>query len=121
MKFYSALIKKDETGSVEDAVMLYDGFSWQAFIFGGLWFLYHKMWREFALILLLNLLIFHIPALSDFDKIMLEIAFNVIIAVNANYWLELRLQKKRGYKFSGMVGAANSVDAKLRLLQNSVI
>lgn len=77
------------------------------------------MWHEAALVFLINFLILHLPSLSNVDKVVLEIALYFIIAINANRWLEDDLQKKRGYKFSGMVGAASPLDAKLRFFEKS--
>jgi hypothetical protein len=117
MKFYSVLVKKSDD-ELQDAVTLHDGFSFNAFLFGALWFLYHKMWYEFALISVINIAIFHLPGLVDFDQLLLSAALYLIVAFNANSWFENHLQKKCGYKFLGMVGAANPLDAKLRFFQN---
>ena len=99
MKIYNALIKKNKEGKIEDVILLKEGFSFFAFLFSGLWFLYHKMWSEFLAILLVNFLIAYMENFSPaIDKILLEISFIFLVALNANYWLCEHL-KKKDYNF----------------------
>jgi hypothetical protein len=117
MKTYSALIKKNNKGEVEDLVLLKEGFSWRAFIFNGLWFLYHKMWKEIIALILINFAFaLFTKVFSDSDKILLEIAFIFVVALNANYWLCDHL-KKKGYEFVGLAFGSDVLSAKLDLLQ----
>ncbi len=118
MKPYSALVKKNRKGEVEDLVLLKEGFSWQAFIFSGLWFLYHKMWKEIIALILINAaLILFTKVFSNSDKILLEIAFIFIIALNANYWLCDHLKKKK-YEFVGIAFGDDVLSAKFNLLRD---
>jgi len=118
MKNYSALIKKNSNGEVEDLVLLKEGFSWRAFIFSGFWFFYHKMWKEFLVLLLINFAFFFLAKISsDFDKIILEIFYVFLVALNATYWLEDHLRKK-GYEFVGVAFGNDALSAKYELLRN---
>ncbi len=118
MKIYNALIKKTSEGKIEDIVLLKEGFSFSAFFFSGFWFLYHKMWKEFFVLAVINILfIFFAKISSDFDKASLEIAFLFIIALNANYWLCEHL-KNKNYEFIGLVFGDNESSAKLRFIKN---
>lgn len=118
MKIYNALIKKNKEGKIEDVILLKEGFSFFAFLFSGLWFLYHKMWSEFLAILLVNFLIAYMgnffPAI---DKVLLEISLIFLIALNANYWLCEHL-KKKDYNFVGLVFGRDQTHARLRFLKN---
>lgn len=116
MKIYNALIKKSREGKIEDVVVLKEGFSFPAFFFSGLWFLYHRMWHEFFVLLLIILLFGSSNSLlSGFDKGFLQFAFFLIIALNANYWRCEHL-KKNGYEFVGLVFGTDLDNAKLRFV-----
>ena len=118
MKLYNALIKKNKEGKIEDVILLKEGFSFFAFLFSGLWFLYHKMWKELFALILINITFAFLGKISsDFNKIFLEISFLFIIALNANYWLCDHL-KKKGYQLVGMVFGENITNAKIRFIKN---
>lgn len=119
MKLYNILIKKDSAKKIEDVVLIKEGFSWLAFFFSGLWFLYHKMWKEFLVIIAINIAFFFLGKLiSDFDKVLFESAFVFVIALNANYWLCEHLKKKH-YEAAGLILGHNHVEAKLHFFQGS--
>lgn len=118
MKFYSALKKENSDGGLEDVVVLCDGFSYSAFFFSILWFLYHKMWYESVVIVLVNLVITGLPIFSSFEVVCMQIALSFIVGFNANEWLEAHLKKKKNYKFLGFVGGNDSVDAGIRAFEN---
>lgn len=116
MKLYSVLIKKNPAEKIEDVVLLKDGFSWLAFFFSGLWFLYFRMWKEVLVLIVVNVAFaFFAKISSGFDRALLEIAFIFMVALNANYWRAESL-KKRGYEFAGLVFGANQIDAKLHFV-----
>ncbi len=118
MKTYNALIKKNNKGEVEDLVLLSEGLSCKAFVFSGLWFLYHKMWKEVVALMLINFaLVSFTKIFSDLDKTLLEIAFLFVVALNANYWLCDHL-KKKGYEFIGMAFGEDALSAKINLLRD---
>src|SRR4051812_36267366 len=102
MKIYNALIKKNSKGKITDLILLKEGFSYAAFFFNGLWFLYHKMWREFLAVLLVNWALASPHFLPEFDQIFLLIAFVFITSFNANYWLVEHL-KKQNYELVDLV------------------
>ena len=54
MKLYNALVRKNESGKIEDIIMVKEGFSWQAFIFNTIWFIYHRMFKEIIILLLIG-------------------------------------------------------------------
>lgn len=120
MKLYSALIKKDQNSKIEDVVLLEEGFSLFAFLFSGLWFLFHKMWLNAATIFAINYILQSFgeaEILSNLDIIFLEFSFLIIIAYNANHWFSEHLLRK-GYKVSGFVLAANKAEARIKAVQS---
>jgi hypothetical protein len=114
MKLYSTLIKKNKEGKISDAVLLKEGFSFFAFLFGPFWFFYHKMWQEFFVLLVLTIAL---GFFGEFDKFLLESALAIIVALNANYWFGEHL-KKKNYEFTGLVFGSNLANAKLRFAAN---
>lgn len=120
MKLYNALIKKNFEGKIEDIVLFKEGFSMMAFLFSAFWFLYHKMRKEFVVMLVANFVFAFAGKynfLSGFDEFCLQVAFFLIVALNANYWLVDDL-KKRGYEFVGLVFGSNVADARVRFIKN---
>lgn len=119
MTSFSIFLKKNSDQKVEKIIALKDGFSWSAFFFSGLWFLYWRMWREFLVLFLVEIVIASVEKFSsNFDQFFLATSFAIIVAVNANYWLADYL-KRRGHQFVGVVFAKNSAEAKVRFIENS--
>lgn len=119
MKIYNALIKKNKEGKIEDVVLIKEGFSFFAFLFSSLWFLYHKMWREFLALALINFAIVSTGngLFGELDKFFLEFALILIVGLNANYWFCDHL-KRKDYEFIGLVFGENQENAKLRFIKN---
>ena len=120
MKLYNALVKKTKLGKIEDIVVFKDGFSFPALFLNNLWFLYHKMWKEFGVLLLLSfvfMLLKSLGILSPSDVFLLEIVMIFMVALNFNYWLVDHL-KKQGYEFVGLVFGADEISAKMRFVKN---
>lgn len=118
MKLYSVLVKKNPAEKVEDIVLLKDGFSWLAFFFSGLWFLYYRMWKELLALVVANIsFVFLAKISSNLDLFLLEIAFLIMVALNANYWRTEHL-KKKGYEFVGITFGSSRIDAKLHFVDS---
>lgn len=117
MNIYNALIKKNDNGKVEDIIMIKEGFSWKAFFFNTVWFIYHRMWKEIAILLLIGITFSFVAKLSsDFDKVTMQIALFFMVALNANNWLCEKI-KNKGYEFAGIVFGSNATHAKLRFVK----
>jgi hypothetical protein len=118
MQPYNTLIKKNKEGKIEDIILLKDGFSITAFLFNGLWFLYHRMWKEFLAVILINIIVAKLADFStNFDDIFLQITLVFMISLNANYWFCQHLINK-GYQFVGMSFGSNCEDARLSFVRN---
>jgi hypothetical protein len=118
MKAYSVLIKQNNSKKIEDIKIVKEGFSLGVFLFSGLWFLYHKMFKEFAVLIVVTVILQSFTALaSDFDKTAIEMFFLIMIALNANYWLVQHL-KRKSYDFVGMTFANNCDEARNDVVKN---
>lgn len=120
MKLYSALIKKNKEGKIEDVRLIKEGFSYLSFFFHIFWFLYQKMWKEFASLCVVTigfLLLQESNIVYGSSNLLLFLLFTFILGVNANYWL-LESLKKRGYEFHGLVFGSSQVSAKMRFIKN---
>lgn len=123
MKLYSAFLKKNKEEAIEDLVLLKEGFSWSAFLFSGLWFVYHRMWKEVFALIIINFIFAAFGKsglLSNFDLVCLELTMAVIIGLNANYWYANYL-KERSYKLTGLVFGKNSIEAKINFIEGAEV
>jgi hypothetical protein len=123
MKLFNIYIKKSANGAINDLIMVKNGFSFWAFGFGLLWFLYRKMWRPAIIILLITSLLFYIQdrqIFTDYALTVISLAVSLIIGLNANYWYENYL-KQRQYQFFGCIFGKNSALAKLRFIENYLV
>ncbi|NBV07442.1 MAG: DUF2628 domain-containing protein [Proteobacteria bacterium] len=119
MKLYNVLIKKDQNSKIEDVVLLDEGFSFFAFLFGAFWFLYHKMWLNAAAIFIINLALQYFENSGIFNKLdsaFLQMAFFIIVAYNANHWFSEHLVRLN-YKNNGFVLAENKAEARIKAVQ----
>lgn len=119
MKLYNALIKRDQNKKISDLVLIEDGFSWGAFFFSVPWFLFHKMWRNSLVLILINILFFRLGDLEFFSKtdlFFIEAAFLILIAINANYWYDQHL-RRQGYEEIDYVLAGNRSEARLKAVE----
>jgi hypothetical protein len=118
MKIYNVLIKKNPEGKISDLVFLKEGLSYPALFFGAFWFLFHKMWREFLALLLVNIAL-TLPhnILPEFDRLFLQFALAFIVAINANHWL-LQHLRKSGYELIDLVVGANSDEARFNFVKS---
>lgn len=122
MKLFSSYIKKSKNGTLEDVILLNDlGVSLAAFFFGVFWFLYKKMWKESAVLVLVNYLFFSFYQrgllFDQYCFLILEIGFAFLVACNAEYWYGEYL-KKSNYKFAGLYFGKSEMEAKLRFLDS---
>lgn len=122
MKLYNALVKKNNRGDIEDLVLVKEGYSFWAFLFGFAWFLYHKMWKGAITLIVVSAVLANLDSLYLFNelggngKAILTIFFALIISINANYWLGAHLEKE-GYSFAGTAFAKTAIEAQIRFAE----
>ncbi len=118
MKLYNVFIKKNSINKIEDLLFIKEGFSYYALVFSGLWFAYHKMWREFFTVILINISFSFLNMfISESDIMLLELFFVIIIAVNANYWLCKHLMQEN-MEYAGLAFGEDEKDVRKRFFKN---
>lgn len=116
MKLFSAYIKRNKKNKIDDIILVKEGFSFWALILGPIWFLYHKMFNEFFVLAVINLVIGQSSSiLSLQDKIFIELVIIFFVSVNANHWYCLKLQKD-GYKIVNIIRGKNKDQALIEFI-----
>lgn len=115
MRAYTVHIKDDRN---DTAVLIKDGFSWAAFLFTAFWALWHRMWVAGAVLFIL----FSVTgvALAHFGfstalSFVVHGVMSLIVGLGANELRRLSL-KRRGFRESGQVLAANAGEAEIKML-----
>ena len=109
-----ASVPSTHVGPAAAPVLLAEGFCLFAFLFGPLWFLGHRLWKEAAFLLALSLLArLFLPAAVDGLALL---ALNLLAGFEARDRLRARLAR-RGMVFQGVVAAPNLDFAWFRLAE----
>jgi hypothetical protein len=99
-------------------VVIKEGFSWGAFIFGVIWALWYRLWIEAAALLALFLalgVIADFVSLSDGVESAVLLAVAVLIGFSGNDWRRESL-RRRGFQEGGVASGPTSEDALRRFL-----
>ena len=115
MKLYRGLVKFNKNGKIEDLVVIDDSFSWKAFFFNPFWFLFHKMWIESLLFFLIFIFLNHVYKFGEYGFLM-YIFLIFMIALNSRFWYCDFLIKRKKYNFVAMIFGENSVEAKIKFI-----
>ncbi len=103
------------------ATILPEGFSWGAFLFGPLWFLFHGLWLSAILLVLLYMAIAgaadHFAVAEGIWSIAV-FTVNVLVGFNARDWWRLMLDRQ-GFRFVGVVQARSLEQAEWTLMQRA--
>lgn len=100
----------------ESAQFVEEGFNVTAFLFSGLWALYHRLWWPVLAILLCNLIIVqlqHEGSISDIGRVILQAGLNLFIGFQANDWLRAKLAR-RGFVLTDIVSGDSLIRAQQR-------
>ncbi len=116
MKSYSIFIKKNkENESVDDVILVKEGFNFYALIFNILWFLFKKMWIcSIVFIIIIPSILYIFSHFVAFSIILLILVF---IGLEANDLLIKKFQKS-DYYFVGYSTGNDEKEAKLRFLDS---
>ena len=115
MKLYKGLVKFDKKGKIEDIIVVDDSFSWKAFFFNPLWFLFHKMWIEFFLFLSVSVVFIYVFSFGAYNFLM-QISLLFMVALNSKTWYEDFLVKRKNYLFLAMIFGNNKTEAKIKFI-----
>jgi Protein of unknown function (DUF2628) len=116
MKIYTVHIPSGTTDTQEKAVFLREGFNWQAFFFGVLWALYHRLWLQAFGIVCVNVVFMALEEKNMFSSHGMWVAqfgFQVAIGFLANDWLRAKFGR-RGYILADVTAADSLLRAQQR-------
>lgn len=91
-----------------------EGFSWPAFFVPLLWLLYHRMWIEFVVLLLVYIalqLVFGTDAQGQTLAAWASFAIGVLLAFEGNDLRTASLER-RGYRLAGVASGRDRIDAE---------
>lgn len=116
MKSYSIFIKTNkDNGSIDDVILIKEGFNFYAFIFGIFWFLVKKMWICSIIFLTIVFLISYF--FCYFIAFAIVLLLLIFIGFEANDLLIKKFQKNN-YYFAGYTTGNDEKEAKLRFLDD---
>lgn len=101
------------------AVLLPEGFSWGALVFGPIWFLWHGLWMSALLLLLVQMAL---SGAMDFFGVPLAVAWmpsacvSVLVGFNARDWWRLMLDRQ-DFAFVGVVMSTSLEKAEWTLME----
>ena len=105
-----------------DAVLIKEGFSLPAFLFGPLWALWHGMWRTAIVLLALSLAVSGaalVAGLADGAELVLSLGLQAAIGLWANDWRRYVLAR-RDVLERGVISARRLRDAEQRYIMGAV-
>lgn len=118
MRIWSVAVRGN--GRLEpDIVLVKEGFAWPAFLFGPLWFLWHRLWLALLGYLATNVVLAAALALfgaNPAQQLLAGVAFALLVGWHGNdlrRWTLLR----RGYRLVELVVARDEGEAEKRTLE----
>ncbi len=120
MHIYTVHINPALPQAYEAAVFVDEGFNWKAFLFTGLWTLYHRLWAATLGIILYNMILGHLlisNSLSHVGVGIVQLVIQILIGFHANDWLRAKL-KKRGYLMADIVSGDSMLRAEQRFFDH---
>jgi hypothetical protein len=101
--------------------VLPEGFSFWAFLFGPLWFLFHGLWVSAILLVLVHMAVAgacqHFGVPEVFSGIA-SLTVSVLVGFNARDWWRLMLTRQ-GYRFEPVVLGRSLEQAELTLMKRA--
>jgi hypothetical protein len=110
MKTYTALVKSDA-----EPILIKEGFSWGALLFGPFWLAAHRAWIAAAITLAAYVLI--VAFVAQPASTILSAGLMLIIGLTGNDLRRWALQH-RGYLLLHVLAAGNRDDAFMRLMMH---
>ncbi len=115
MASYVAMQPPAAADAAGDAVLVRDGFSWLAFLVPPLWLLWHRLWAEAALAVILLVLLSALGEIAGFGltaplaSLLVGLGFGL-----EGQGLRVAALRLRGWREWGVVQAESADDAELR-------
>jgi hypothetical protein len=121
MRFYTVHVRPGRPGGDADLVLVREGFSWPAFLFGPLWALWHFLWLPLLAWLAAGLAVGFVADLfgAPADALIM-LAFAVLVGLHANDTRRWVLGR-HGYRFEAVVAAPDIEAATQRFLDSGAL
>lgn len=116
MNFYSILHNSEKYNQDDEWIVLSSSFSFQAFIFGIFWLLYHNMWKMFLFFIMYATLIGYLENIKFFNDIQVAL-FSLITSLYLGLEgseLKSKYLQSNGYTVKDIVYATSEEDALLK-------
>lgn len=101
-----------------DPVLIKEGYSWPAFLFGPLWMLIHRLWLAFVALVVITLII-GVAAdafgIGPIPQGIVSLAIAVLVGAHGNDMRRYGLAR-RGYRDGGVVAARNIDEGLARFI-----
>ena len=105
-----------------DAVLIKEGFSWPALVFGPIWALWHGMWRTAIVLLLLSVAVGGAALVAGFAEagdLVLSAGLQAAMGLWANDWRRYVLARRDVFE-RGAIAARRLRDAERRYVMEVV-
>lgn len=115
-KFFSVYEKPEAADPAERVVLVREGFAWMAFLFGGLWLIWHRLWRVLALYLALIVgvtILAYATQVSNVGLFLLLSWLKLMFGFHANDLRGWSLMRQ-GHRFAGVLTAESKMLAERR-------
>lgn len=115
-KIYNAYEKPEAAEVTERMALVREGFSFWAFSLHVLWLLMNRLWLLFGLYILTVVVLSMLCealGLSQFSTLCVQLWLQLMLGFHA-YDLQGWLLKRRGYRFAGVIVAADDIAAERR-------
>lgn len=120
--FYIKNLDTPPEDILNEVISVKDSFSITGFIFGLFWLLYHKLWKQSAIVFLLMIII---NIISNYGvnntsfSLFITVAISLYIGFNGYDMLQHKLYKS-GYKFCSVIVADNQELASIKFLNSYI-
>jgi len=116
VKTFSVQILPWSSASDGDVVLIVEGFSWPALIFGPFWALWHGMWRTVIVLLVIAALISGGGALAGLANELVSV-LQIFVQIGLGLWgndLRRAALARQGYVERAVVAGRNGEEAEYR-------
>ncbi len=123
MRIYTIHLPPPYTARAAEPVVIREGFSLWAFLFTGLWALFHRMWLIGVAVVVATValaLALAVFSVSDPAQLVVTLALDVWIGSVANDWRRFHLARK-GWKEAAVIAAPDRDTALRRYLDLAAI
>jgi hypothetical protein len=116
LRIYTVHINPSRPHPYEEAEFVDEGFNRWAFIFTGVWALYHRLWWQALALFVFGFIMVNIIAsgtLSAFGAVIIDFGVRLLIGYHANEWRRRKLAK-RGYLTADITSGESLLRAEQR-------